>query len=88
MASLSPAGMMPWSASMAAWAFEPLISWGARRWSKSTEALIRSMIADGSSRKRPPRTGLLSFLDDVMSAAYTKSEELQTGIAAVPPVFP
>ena len=46
--------MMPWWASMRAWACEPRMSWRKSRRSKSIEALISSMTASGPSAKRPP----------------------------------
>ena len=45
---------MPVAPSMAAWAREPRISWGANRRSNPIEALIASMIASGPAAKRPP----------------------------------
>ena len=58
MASASASDMMPASDSMAAWAFEAVMSWTNRRMSKSMDALISSMISDGPASKRPPQTGL------------------------------
>src|SRR5690242_14600609 len=46
--------MMPWATSMAQWAREPRTSCLARRWSKSMEELISSMMAVGPAEKRPP----------------------------------
>src|SRR4030042_125685 len=46
--------MMPFAASIAAWALDARMSWRQRRLSKSMEAFISSMIAAGDARKRPP----------------------------------
>ncbi len=50
--------IMPFRASMAAWAREPAMSWAYSRLSKPMEALIFSMIADGPAAKRPPHSAL------------------------------
>src|SRR5690606_21398873 len=54
MASRSSAPMMPCAASMSAWAREPSMSSAARRRSKSIEALMASITAEGPAAKRPP----------------------------------
>jgi hypothetical protein len=46
--------MMPASANMAACAFDPRMSWGAKRLSKSMETFISCMISAGDIAKRPP----------------------------------
>ena len=55
MASRSSSVSTPTRASMVAWATEPWMSWRARRWSKSTEAVKRSTKASVGSLKRPPQ---------------------------------
>ncbi len=54
---------MPWAASIAAWAREPSMSWGASRRSKPIEALIASMIASGPPEKRPPHMAFEALSD-------------------------
>jgi hypothetical protein len=58
-AATSSTGRMPVAPSIAACASEPRMSWGARRLSKSTDALISSMMSLGALAKRPPHIRLL-----------------------------
>ena len=62
-AATSSGGRMPASPSIATCASEPRTSWGARRLSKSIDALISSMISAGPLANRPPHIRLLMTSD-------------------------
>jgi thiol-disulfide isomerase/thioredoxin len=75
--------MMPVAANMVAWASDPAMSCGARRWSYPIEALIASIIASGPAAKRPPHIVFAVLVMRKKPMRKLKSALLYTALAVV-----
>src|SRR5205085_10741699 len=67
-AAASSAGIIPWSRSIAACAFDAAISSRHSRLSKPIDALIRSISSEADARKRPPHIFCFGASSDIQPA--------------------